>query len=111
MNRYEYLSSVCVPLPASGDHSGPIPNCLLVVKELIKKSGLVVSPGRSAVGEYQASITNEKAPGQVKLSGRRSLASCWMLKESMPRTGVVALPNIQPPGDTTVWKFFKQTLK
>lgn len=49
--------------------------------------------------------------GQVKLSGRRSLASCWMLKESVPSTGVVTLPNMQFPGDTTVWKFFKQTVK
>lgn len=50
--------------------------------------------------------------GQVKLSGRRSLASCcWMLNESVPRTGVTTLPNKQPPGVTTVWKFFKQTLK
>lgn len=49
--------------------------------------------------------------GQVKLSGRRSLASCWMLKESVPSTGVVTLPNIQFPGDTTAWKFFKQTVK
>lgn len=49
--------------------------------------------------------------GQVKLSGRRSTASRLTLKESLPRTGVVTLPNKQSPGDTTVWKFFKQTLK
>lgn len=42
MNRYEYLSSVCVPFCTSWDHSLPIPNCLWMAKELIKKSGLVV---------------------------------------------------------------------
>lgn len=54
---------------------------------------------------------NGALTGQVKLRGRRSRASGWMLKESVPKTGVATLPNIQSPGDTTVWKFFKQTLK
>lgn len=49
--------------------------------------------------------------GQVKLSGRRSLASGRMLKESVPKIGVLALANMQFPGDTSFWKFFKQTLK
>ncbi|TNN87297.1 hypothetical protein EYF80_002499 [Liparis tanakae] len=43
-------------------------------------------PGDTAHRSVEDPRRTGALTGQVKLSGRRSLASCWMLKESVPRT-------------------------
>lgn len=45
------------------------------------------------------------------LMGLSNRSVSLMLKEFIPRIGVMMLPKVQEPGETTAWKCFRQTRK